>query len=519
MFPSKTPELPLLSPRTGRMSLRLRLALLVAGTCLPLILFTAGLVYLNYVRDREAAFDRVLDTVRSVRIVLDAKMQGIVAALEVLANSNAMRRNDLDGVRANIEIFLKNYPESAIAMGDRDGNQVFNSALPPGAPLPRRTNLETIEAVFRTGKPVFSNLFVGSVSKRRVIAISVPVHRDGVIVADLSFGLPLQLFQDIITEQNPPGWTFSIFDRTGTNFARMPNPELTIGQKASPTLLPALLSSQSEGKLPTFSLEGVPLLTAFTHSSLTGWSVAAGTPVSTLTAPLWRILAVTAGIATILLSIGLAFAIGMAARIARGEALLTLMVNELTHRVKNTLATVQSIAGQTFRNSADPAEATRKFDERLRALGDVYDLLSGERWANADLREIVHDALEPFAASGTHRVKISGPEIRLAPRAALMVSLVLHELATNATKYGALSVPAGQVSVSWMPVEPDRMQLIWREQGGPPTQPPTRRGFGSRLIEEGFPAQLRARATMDFRDGGLVCTLECPRSSADEEPS
>jgi two-component sensor histidine kinase len=209
----------------------------------------------------------------------------------------------------------------------------------------------------------------------------------------------------------------------------------------------------------------------------------------------------------------------MAARIARGEALLTLMVNELTHRVKNTLATVQSIAGQTFRNSADPAEATRKFDERLRALGDVYDLLSGERWANADLREIVHDALEPFAASGTHRVNISGPEIRLAPRAALMVSLVLHELATNATKYGALSVPAGQVSVSWMPVEPDRMQLIWREQGGPPTQPPTRRGFGSRLIEEGFPAQLRARATMDFRDGGLVCTLECPRSSADEEPS
>lgn len=518
MFPSKTPELPhLSSPRTRRLSLRVRLALLVAGTCLPLILFTAGLVYMNYVRDREAAFGRVLDTARGVRLVLDTKMQGIVSALEVLANSNAMRRNDIEGVRANIEIFLRNYPNAAIAMGERDGSQIFNSNSPLGTPLPRRTNLETIEQVFSTGQPVFSNLFVGSVSKRRVIAISVPVRRDGVIVADLSFGLPLQLFQDIITEQAPSGWTISIFDRTGTNFARIPNPEQTIGQKASPTLLPTLLSSNTEGKLPTFSLEGVPLLTAFTHSPLTGWSVAAGTPVATLTAPLSRILAVTAAIAAILLSIGLAFAVGMAARIARGEALLTLMVNELNHRVKNTLATVQSIAGQTFRSSGDPAEMARKFDERLRALGNVYDVLSGERWANADLREIVHDALEPFATGAAQRVTVSGPEIRLAPRAALMVSLVLHELATNATKYGALSVPSGQVSVSWMPVDADWMRLVWREQGGPPTKPPTRRGFGTRLIEEGFPAQLGARAKMEFQDGGLVCTLEGPRGPGDEE--
>lgn len=517
MFPSKTPELPHLSPRPQRMSLPLRLALLVAGTCLPLILFAGGLVYYNYAKDREAAFDRVLETVRATRLVLDTRMQGIVIALEVLANSSALRRNDLETFRVNVGLFLRGFPGAAIAMGDREGNQTFNSFVAAGEPLPRRVNIESIEEVFRSGKPAFSNMFVGSVTGRRLITVSVPVRRDGVIVADLSFAVPLQLFQDIIIEQAPPGWTVSIFDRTGTNFARVPNPDQTIGQKASPTLLPALLSAQPEGKLPTSSLEGVPLLTAFTSSPLTGWSVAAGTPVSTLTAPLWRIIAMTAAIAAILLSIGLAFAIGMAARIARGEALLTLMVNELNHRVKNTLATVQSIAEQTFRNSADTAEAARKFDERLRALGNVYDLLSGERWANADLRKIVHDAIEPFAAGGTHRVSFSGPEIRLAPRPALMVSLVLHELATNATKYGALSVPAGQVSVTWMEAGPDRMRLVWREQGGPPAQPPERRGFGTRLIEQGFPAQLGGSANIDFRGDGIVCTLECPRSPDGEE--
>jgi two-component sensor histidine kinase len=107
---------------------------------------------------------------------------------------------------------------------------------------------------------------------------------------------------------------------------------------------------------------------------------------------------------------------------------------------------------------------------------------------------------------------MSGPEIRLAPRAAMMTSLVLHELATNATKYGALSVPEGQVSVTWTPVETDRMELIWRERGGPVTQQPSRKGFGTRLIEQGFPAQLGGRAIIEFRAAGLVCALECPRT-------
>ena len=202
----------------------------------------------------------------------------------------------------------------------------------------------------------------------------------------------------------------------------------------------------------------------------------------------------------------------MAARIARGETLLSLMVNELNHRVKNTLATVQSIATQTFQNSANPDEATRKFDERLRALAEAHNVLSEERWADAGVRDIVQNALAPFIMKGSRRIHMSGPDMRLAPRAALMTSLVLHELATNATKYGALSGTDGQIFVDWSPLgdNDERMQLVWRERRGPAVSPAERKGFGSRLIEQGFPAQLQGRAVLEFLPGGVVCTLQCP---------
>jgi two-component sensor histidine kinase len=510
MAPSHSSDIP--QPSSGqRLSLRVRLGLLVAGTSLPLILFTAGLVYLNYIRDRDAAYDRVLETVRGMRIVLDAEMEGMVTALDVLANSNALHRHDFAVFRDNVDLFVNRFRDSAISVADREGNQIFNSRAASDTALPKRVNMESIETVFRTGKPAFSNLFVGSVSQRRLITISVPVRRDGTIIYEMSFNVSLDLFQRIITQQAPENWTISIFDREGTNFARVPNPQQTIGQKASPSLLPALLE-KDEAKLATTSLEGVPLLTAFTRSPLTGWTVAAGTPVATLTAPLWRALAITIGIGAVLLAIGLTFAIGMAARIARGETLLALMVNELNHRVKNTLATVQSIAAQTFRNAADPADATRKFDERLRALGDAHNVLSEKRWANANMREVVQSALAPFAAQDSRRVHASGPDVHLSPRCALMTSMVLHELATNAAKYGALSTSGGRVFVDWNPVGADNnsVRLVWRESGGPPVERAVTKGFGSRLIEQGFPAQLRGRAVLDYQPGGLVCTLECP---------
>jgi two-component sensor histidine kinase len=492
-------------------SLRFRLTLLVTGTMLPLILFASGVVYLNHIRAREAAVDRVMEVVRGMRLVLDTEIQGLTLGLEVLAGSQALQRGDFEGFRQNAATFLKRYPGQGISLATRDGRQLLNTGVSAGKEPPPRLNRESIEKVFSTGKPAYSDLFLGSVTHARIITVSVPVFRGDKVIYELSFNPPLALFQRIITQQRPSdAWTISIFDHSGINFARVPNPEETIGQAASPTLLPSLLSAKDEGILISTSREGIELNTAFTRSPLTGWKVAAGTPVEALTGPLWRQLAITAAIGVALLAIGLFFAIGLAARIVRGETLHDLLINELNHRVKNTLATVQSIASQTLRRSDNPAEAIEKFSARLVSLGRTHNVLSDEKWESALVREIVEGALAPHAGKDGTRVHTTGPSLRLAPRSALTVSMALHELATNAAKYGALSNERGQIFIDWTTTDvPNQLRLTWREIGGPQVAKPERSGFGSKLIESGTD-QIGGRAVLEYKSSGLICTLECP---------
>jgi two-component sensor histidine kinase len=494
--------------------LRFRLALLVAGTMLPLIAFAADVVYYNNMRERETASDHVLEVVRGIRIALDAQIEGITLALETLASSQALQRDDLEGFRRNADAFLDRFQGSgaAIALFDRAGTHIFNSNLAANAPLPVRVNQEAHDRVFGDGQPFYSNLFVGSLVHRRILTVSIPVVREGQIAYELSFNPPFTMFQGITERQRPgPEWTVSIFDRNGISIARVPNPDTTIGERASPTLFAEMFKS-AEARLNTVSLEGVPLLTAYSHSPASGWIVAGGIPSASVNDPLWRNLIITTGIGMVLLLIGTGFALGMARQIARGEALQGLLVRELNHRVKNTLATVQAIAAQTFREAGDPREARRKLDARLGALARAHDVLSSQRWDTAELRDIVQGVLEPYAASNRQRLHLRGPEIRLDPQNALMITMALHELATNAAKYGALSNASGEVFIDWArdnSGDAPALRIVWREQGGPPVQPSEHKGFGSRLIQDGFSHQLGGSATMEFQPTGLVCTLTC----------
>ena len=221
-----------------------------------------------------------------------------------------------------------------------------------------------------------------------------------------------------------------------------------------PPSLFSVMFSAKEGQARTTSLEGVPLLTAFVHSDLTRWIPAAGIAEKTLVAPAVRTFLLTAAIGIAMLGIGLAFAIRMATTIARAETLHELLIDEINHRVKNTLATVQSLASQTFRSGTDAA-SRNKFDARLASLGRAHDVLSAKKWEGADIGEVVAATLEPFASASPHRIAFDGPSVPMSSRAVVMLSLVLHELATNAAKYGALSGPVGRVTVSWT-LEPQR---------------------------------------------------------------
>jgi PAS domain S-box-containing protein len=195
---------------------------------------------------------------------------------------------------------------------------------------------------------------------------------------------------------------------------------------------------------------------------------------------------------------------------------LRLLINELNHRVKNTLATVQSMAAQTLRNEPEPAVAFEKFESRLLGLSQVHDVLTRESWHGAGLRDVAERALAPFteAAGRTH---IAGPSVWLQPGGALTMALIFHELATNALKYGALSKPDGRVALDWAyDAESRALRLTWTESGGPPVATPTRRGFGSRLIERSLRGEMKGAATMDYRPEGLVCVMQVTLSEAAE---
>ena len=219
-------------------SLPVRLALLVAGTTLPLIIFAAVIVFNNYEQDRKDASQRVLETVRSIRLVLDAEMQRMTGGLQVLALTDALRNGDFESFRRIASGFLDQYGKDGVVLvADREGRQLFSSVTPDTASLPLRNNREIVEKVFATKSPQYSNLFIGAVKKQLIVTVEVPVLRDGEVLYDISFSPPVEIFQAIIEKQRPSqDWTISIFDGDGINFARVPNPQETIGKRAAPSL-------------------------------------------------------------------------------------------------------------------------------------------------------------------------------------------------------------------------------------------------------------------------------------------
>jgi two-component sensor histidine kinase/PAS domain-containing protein len=185
------------------------------------------------------------------------------------------------------------------------------------------------------------------------------------------------------------------------------------------------------------------------------------------------------------------------------EELQRLLLNELNHRVKNTLATFQAISAQTLRTAHDLPSARVTLDRRICSLARAHDLLTIRAWTGANLTDVVMRALDAFTPT---QVTISGSGLDISPKHALSLSMALHELATNATKYGALSCPEGRVSVQWA-IQRGMLQLDWEESGGPPVAPPTKKGFGSRLLEDLLIRDLAGHTKLIYDASGLRCSI------------
>ena len=193
----------------------------------------------------------------------------------------------------------------------------------------------------------------------------------------------------------------------------------------------------------------------------------------------------------------------------QGEAQRELLVAELSHRVKNTLATVISIARQSFATNPDAVDAQRSFNARIRALGQTHSRLAEANWTGVSLQTVLLDELAPYRHEDGANVRTSGPVTMLNAKHALTLGMAMHELVTNAAKYGALSTENGVVDIKWE-IDGEQLKLNWTESGGPPVTPPTRKGFGRLLIERVLASDLDGTVTLDFAGEGLKCAITLP---------
>jgi two-component sensor histidine kinase len=221
------------------------------------------------------------------------------------------------------------------------------------------------------------------------------------------------------------------------------------------------------------------------------------------------------------------------------DKLQKLILEELHHRIKNTLATVSAIASQSLRNVPGAEHAQHAIEGRLLALGRAHDLLLQARWSSADLGKIVRGATEAFDNPDVPKFLIAGPDVRMTSGAVIAIAMTLNELCTNTTKFGALSVPAGRVEIAWtldprtqdyktpdhrtsdrkIPDQrPQRLRLTWTEKDGPAVQPPEKRSFGTRLIET-LGKQLNGVVALTYEPSGFVYALDVPLASLTSSPA
>ena len=267
--------------------------------------------------------------------------------------------------------------------------------------------------------------------------------------------------------------------------------------------------------------DSAPYLVALVASSCSAMAIATGEDLDVE----YRIVKPDGEIGWILARGRAAFEDGKAVRLAgislditerrNAEERQRLLLDELNHRVKNTLASVQSIALQTRRSVSSPSAFSETFIERIHALARAHDLLTESAWQGASLADVIRRTLAlQVDGDDAARVTSGGPPIRLGPNAAVTLNMAFHELATNALKYGALSETTGRVDIAWR-VDPEAGDLIldWRESGGPPVGLPTLRGFGSRLIEQAMTRELGGEARLSFLPSGLWCHMRLPLSA------
>ncbi len=524
------------------------LAAVVLAVLLPVVAFSGAVVWHLAERAGDHLRQDTEGHARHIAASLDVFLAGLIATAQSIAKNPSLEDGDLATFH-RVARSTASAIEGNVSLRDGHSRQVVNSGTPLGEAPPSRTSLADEDAeVARNGGPVVSRAYRGITDPRWFIAVVVPASLRGEPGYFLSLAVPIEHVRAALDPiaRPPAGFVAGIVDGHGTFVGRWPGGSNWAGQ-------PSTFRAEGAGavELSGVGANGVPSR-LFSHPSrISGWRAGVIGPEAVLTAPVRNALWLLALLGVVALGAGLGGAwlaarrIADAARALRaagvalevdqpvpplstpvrelnavGEALgavarerrlrsahRELLIAELNHRVKNNLAIVHALAVQTLRSGGSRAEAEATLSARLKALASAHDLLTRENWESAEVREVVASAIAPIAAGRAGQITMQGDPTLLPPRVALALTMALHELTTNALKYGALSTEEGRVSVAWLTLSDGVLRLEWKETGGPLVKFPERRGFGSNLLTRGVARDLGGTVQVLYEPFGVVCLV------------
>lgn len=553
---------------TPKLTLTQRLLALVAMAAVPAM---AGLVYfilaIHHEREREVR-DQAFRTSQIASLEIERIIAGAQGILQAVALSPALSEEDPSACRSYLDAVAAHLTQfRGFEVIDTDGKVVCSSqdlqltgqdvAAAPWFQEARDTGIFSVGLYSTT--PSGDGAF---------LPLALPVSVDGrdmVVMAGINLDwLTARLRERRVSD----GGAVVIADRNAVILAREPEGASYVGRTLNEPF-PQLIDLGNPGVIESTSIDGVRRIIGYQPPAATGIGLYVGVGVSTDTAfaPIYASTWRSIGIAALGAALGgvLVWALGnrllrkplirilatieswragdetvrtgiersegseiaelaaatddymdavLADRAGRrlAEEHRSLLLREMSHRIKNVLATVQAMANQTFRDGAGP-DNLRAFGQRLAAMAATHDLLVSSNWQSADLEATVSAALKPFQMEeSVPRFDIAGPRIEITARAAFALSMALHELCTNAVKYGALSQQGGRVEIRWqlaqLDEEDERFLFTWQERDGPLCVPPTRTGFGTRLIRAAFTSEFDARTNLDYRPDGLRFELD-----------
>jgi two-component sensor histidine kinase len=526
---------------------RIRTFLILFALALTFPLVAFGIFAVNYMaalEEREIE-NRVLQVARALAENIDRELESAIVTLQTLATSRLLHQNDFAGFHAQASTALRR-EKAGILLIDHTMQQLLNTRASFGEPLPKTSDPETAQ-------PQVSDLFMGRISRQPVVNVEVPVIDGKSVRYILIMALDAARFERILQDQRlEPQWITGVTDNKGIILARSERHADFVGKPLPKELLEQ--SRTAKGVFRATNVAGQPILRGTVRSEITGWLVSATVQLSHLEASRRRGQAFAIGMIATALALGAALAYMFATFMARplqsaahaatalgrGEHVTALssplveantvstalsdasaelkrrhehaafLLRELAHRSKNQLAVIKGMVLQTAREAKDVQQFAKQLNQRIQGLAQSQDLMVQQNWNGAWLSDLVNTHLELFGAA--RRADIAGPPIFISADSAQNIGFALHELATNASKHGALSHPEGRLRVSWQGPENGRLRMEWVEQDGPPVEAPLRRGFGYLVITQLVPQAVQGMAKLDFAPTGVRWELEFPAS-------